>query len=400
MQALLRAGLDAGGLGFSSSWARTHNDAEGHMVPSRYATHDEIVELATRHAASSRARRSSSSRRSARSSTSGPSSSWPTCRSPRSGALNWNVMSVNAGNLDECYGKLAAVDYARGEGRQGRRAHDPDELRRAPLVPLRLRARRHARLGIGRCSSRSTRSSRSSATRRNRARAQRARAGRRQPAARVSPTGATRSSSTSWRPRTSSTAAARWRRSPRSRAATPWDVLVRHRGRRRAQHELRHRAARRDRRRLEGPRRGLARRARGDRRVRRRRAPRPPRVVQLRHRAARPGGPRARAPAARGGRPPHHRRAGQALRPPRPGPDRRGLRTPTSSCSTRTPSASDRSRMQIRPPRRRRPAVRRRQGIEHVLVNGRAIVRDGELTDERSGTLLRSGRDTRTAPLT
>ena len=38
MQRLLRAGLDAGGLGFSSSWARTHNDADGHMVPSRYAT--------------------------------------------------------------------------------------------------------------------------------------------------------------------------------------------------------------------------------------------------------------------------------------------------------------------------------------------------------------------------
>src|SRR6478672_11960002 len=45
MQALLRAGLEAGGLGFSSSWARTHNDAEGHMVPSRYASHDEIVAL-------------------------------------------------------------------------------------------------------------------------------------------------------------------------------------------------------------------------------------------------------------------------------------------------------------------------------------------------------------------
>jgi N-acyl-D-aspartate/D-glutamate deacylase len=38
-------------------------------------------------------------------------------------------------------------------------------------------------------------------------------------------------------------------------------------------------------------------------------------------------------------------------------------------------------------------------GIEQVLVNGRAIVRDGELTGERSGTLIRSGRDTRTAPL-
>ena len=47
MQALLRAGFEAGGLGFSSSWARTHNDAEGNMVPSRYATHDEIVALAS-----------------------------------------------------------------------------------------------------------------------------------------------------------------------------------------------------------------------------------------------------------------------------------------------------------------------------------------------------------------
>jgi N-acyl-D-aspartate/D-glutamate deacylase len=38
-------------------------------------------------------------------------------------------------------------------------------------------------------------------------------------------------------------------------------------------------------------------------------------------------------------------------------------------------------------------------GIDHVLVNGQAIVRDGALTDTRSGTLLRSGRDTRTASL-
>jgi N-acyl-D-aspartate/D-glutamate deacylase len=47
MRALLRAGLDAGAIGFSSSWARTHNDAEGHMVPSRFATRDEIVALCT-----------------------------------------------------------------------------------------------------------------------------------------------------------------------------------------------------------------------------------------------------------------------------------------------------------------------------------------------------------------
>jgi N-acyl-D-aspartate/D-glutamate deacylase len=39
------------------------------------------------------------------------------------------------------------------------------------------------------------------------------------------------------------------------------------------------------------------------------------------------------------------------------------------------------------------------EGIEHVLVNGRPIVRGGRLTEERSGTLLRSGRDTRTPAL-
>ena len=39
-------------------------------------------------------------------------------------------------------------------------------------------------------------------------------------------------------------------------------------------------------------------------------------------------------------------------------------------------------------------------GIEHVLVHGRPIVADGALTAERPGTLLRSGRDTRTPDLT
>jgi hypothetical protein len=38
-------------------------------------------------------------------------------------------------------------------------------------------------------------------------------------------------------------------------------------------------------------------------------------------------------------------------------------------------------------------------GIDHVLVNGRAIVTDGALTDARAGTLIRSGRDTATPSL-
>jgi N-acyl-D-aspartate/D-glutamate deacylase len=45
MRRLLHEGLDAGATGFSSSWSRTHNDAEGRMVPSRWAGRDELVEL-------------------------------------------------------------------------------------------------------------------------------------------------------------------------------------------------------------------------------------------------------------------------------------------------------------------------------------------------------------------
>jgi N-acyl-D-aspartate/D-glutamate deacylase len=46
MGALLRDGLAAGGLGFSSTWASTHIDAEGRPVPSRHADAAELVALA------------------------------------------------------------------------------------------------------------------------------------------------------------------------------------------------------------------------------------------------------------------------------------------------------------------------------------------------------------------
>jgi N-acyl-D-aspartate/D-glutamate deacylase len=46
MRAALHEAIEAGGLGFSSSWSRAHNDLDGHMVPSRYANRDELVELA------------------------------------------------------------------------------------------------------------------------------------------------------------------------------------------------------------------------------------------------------------------------------------------------------------------------------------------------------------------
>jgi N-acyl-D-aspartate/D-glutamate deacylase len=39
------------------------------------------------------------------------------------------------------------------------------------------------------------------------------------------------------------------------------------------------------------------------------------------------------------------------------------------------------------------------KGIEHVFVNGTQIVRDGEHTGALPGTVLRSGKDTRTVPM-
>ncbi len=45
MKALLRAGLKAGAIGFSTTTSNTHNDADGNPVPSRFADRNEFVEL-------------------------------------------------------------------------------------------------------------------------------------------------------------------------------------------------------------------------------------------------------------------------------------------------------------------------------------------------------------------
>ena len=114
MKALLRDGLEAGALGFSSSWSRTHNDPMGNMVPSRCAERDELVALCSVLADYD--------------GTSvefipalGPFEDWALeLMSDMSAAarrpLNWNVMTVNARSLEANRDKLAAGDHAAARG--------------------------------------------------------------------------------------------------------------------------------------------------------------------------------------------------------------------------------------------------------------------------------------------
>lgn len=111
---LVRAGLEAGAIGFSSSWSTTHNDTEQNMVPSRYASRAELIALCSVLADF-------------------PGSSLefiPTigvfgddvadlmadmsvaAKAP----LNWNVLAVTAQTLDACKDKLAVSDVAAARG--------------------------------------------------------------------------------------------------------------------------------------------------------------------------------------------------------------------------------------------------------------------------------------------
>lgn len=114
MQELLRLGLESGGIGFSSSWSRTHNDPFGNMVPSRYASRGELIGLCEVLADFE--------------GTSiefipalGPFEQWAmdlmadmsvAANSP----LNWNVLNINARTLEEGKKKLEAGDIAMAKG--------------------------------------------------------------------------------------------------------------------------------------------------------------------------------------------------------------------------------------------------------------------------------------------
>jgi N-acyl-D-aspartate/D-glutamate deacylase len=127
MAELLRAGLRAGGMGFSSTWSPTHNDHDGDGVPSRHATADELIALCAvvgefpgtqlefipgvgpfseeLHAVMAAMSR--------------------TANRP----LNWNVLQVYGSNIDAQEQQLAASDYAAANGGRVLALTLPDSLR-------------------------------------------------------------------------------------------------------------------------------------------------------------------------------------------------------------------------------------------------------------------------------
>ena len=114
MKALLRAGLAAGAIGFSSTWSPSHNDHLGHPVPSRHASRDELVGLC------------------------GVVSEFPGTQlefipavglfdedtfrlmgamsAAANRPLNWNLLQVYAQNWDMVQHQLAGYDVAAAEG--------------------------------------------------------------------------------------------------------------------------------------------------------------------------------------------------------------------------------------------------------------------------------------------
>lgn len=112
---LLSASLAAGGLGFSTTLSRTHNDADGQPVPSRYASDAELIALAAVVGAYEGTWLEMVS--DTGSSFSPENVSRMTEMSLAAGrALNWNVLSPNSRYREIYDNQLSASDYAAQRG--------------------------------------------------------------------------------------------------------------------------------------------------------------------------------------------------------------------------------------------------------------------------------------------
>jgi N-acyl-D-aspartate/D-glutamate deacylase len=116
MRRLLRAGLDAGALGFSSSWARTHSDGDQNKVPSRLASPEELVALA---AVAGEVEGTSLQLIPINSLVPFEARHLELLTEMSVAArrpLNWNSLFVGAATLERCRRKLDASDHAHSRG--------------------------------------------------------------------------------------------------------------------------------------------------------------------------------------------------------------------------------------------------------------------------------------------
>jgi N-acyl-D-aspartate/D-glutamate deacylase len=115
MCALLREGLGAGAIGFSTSRSGTHNDADGNPVPSRQADPSELIALAAvcREFPGTSLEYIPDARP-----VLDPDDVDLMCRMSVAAQrpLNWNLLLVNSQNQEEVTGKLQSADYAAARG--------------------------------------------------------------------------------------------------------------------------------------------------------------------------------------------------------------------------------------------------------------------------------------------
>jgi len=112
----LRAAIEAGGLGFSTTLARTHSDGDGQPVASRWADHDELLALAAevgRHEGTSLEYASDG----CLDGFSDDDVEFMIGFAKSAGRpLNWNVLTVDSHDPDRYRNQLKAMDRCAGEG--------------------------------------------------------------------------------------------------------------------------------------------------------------------------------------------------------------------------------------------------------------------------------------------
>jgi len=127
MTQLLGESIDAGGLGFSSSQATTHNDGDGDPVPSRAATPEELIEL------SAEAGRHEGTTLEFIPAVGGFKEEHLDLMARMSKAadrpLNWNVLVPNAARAEYAWQALGASDYAAERGGRVLALTVPDVMR-------------------------------------------------------------------------------------------------------------------------------------------------------------------------------------------------------------------------------------------------------------------------------